>query len=174
LLERRDLHQPRSSEDLALHRFALGVARESAAGSVLELVVALEALLLPYDRDTRHSDLSYRFRVHGAYYLSTDPSKRLDTAVKMKNLYELRSQLVHGGKYPDAMKIQRAREDGLELARRAFAEPFTRASRHPRNSTRWFLGRNHSTKHLSLIAENRSRSVARIESHRVPPVSSPI
>ena len=120
-LDRYSLVEPRSPQDLALHRYLSGTARPTHADAVLDYAIALEALLLPYDRNARHSDLSYRFRVHGAYYLSTDPSGRKRTAEQLRELYDLRSRLVHGGKYPDAVTIERARTQACELLRRGLS-----------------------------------------------------
>ena len=68
-LRRFDLREPRNSQDLALHRFSLGCNRDNAVDGLLDLVIALESLLLPYDEDARHGDLSFRFRLHGALWI---------------------------------------------------------------------------------------------------------
>jgi hypothetical protein len=43
---------------------------------ILDLAIALESLLLPYDEDARRGDLAYRFRIHGGYFLSKTKSER--------------------------------------------------------------------------------------------------
>jgi hypothetical protein len=63
-----NLREPSSPRDLALHRFLSGAARQTNTDGLLDLAIALEALLLPYDSNARHADLSYRFRLHGACY----------------------------------------------------------------------------------------------------------
>jgi Apea-like HEPN len=122
--------QPRSPKDLALHRFFAGVARQSvtdfhlggadrnAADAVLDFTIALEALLLPYDEKARHGDLGYRFRMHGAHFLADERAQRAGLARKLGGIYEVRSRLVHGGKYPSLDEIQTTRGDARELARR--------------------------------------------------------
>lgn len=67
---------PSSERDLALHRFYSGAARTDAADAVLDFVIALESLLLPYDENARLGDLGYRFRMHGAHYLARKRSQR--------------------------------------------------------------------------------------------------
>jgi hypothetical protein len=130
LLAGYGITQPRSPKDLALHRFFAGVARSgardflpgeadrNAADAVLDFTIALEALLLPYDENARHGDLSYRFRMHGAHYLADDPAQRATLARKLSGIYEMRSRLVHGGKYPALGEIKTARDEARELARR--------------------------------------------------------
>ncbi len=122
--------QPRSSKDLALHRFFAGVARQgvsdflpggadrNATDAVLDFAIALEALLLPYDENARHGDLSYRFRMHGAHFLADEAGQRAALARKLSKIYEVRSRLVHGDKYPSSDEIKTARDDARELARR--------------------------------------------------------
>ena len=78
----------------------------------------VEALPLPYDEKARHGDLGYRFRMHGAHYLADDPAQRAALARKLRGIYEMRSRLVHGGKYPSLDEIQTTRSDARDLARR--------------------------------------------------------
>lgn len=118
ILTRFSMRQPRSPKDLALHRFAAGIARQNDADAVLDFVIALEALLLPYDPDARHGDLSYRFRVHGAMFIAEATDQRREVFRQLRNLYEMRSRLVHGGKYPNFAEITDARSTACELAAR--------------------------------------------------------
>ena len=98
--------------------FLPGGADRNAADAVLDFTIALEALLLPYDEKARYGDLGYRFRMHGAHYLADDPAQRTALARKLSGIYEMRSRLVHGGKYPSLDEIMTARDDARELARR--------------------------------------------------------
>lgn len=133
LLERYNLEQPQSPQDLALHRFVAGVARENATDAVLDFTIALEALLLPYDLNARRGDLGYRFRIHGAHYLAERPEHRHAIAKQLRDIYELRSRLVHGGGYPDQAQVTSTRETACGLAccgllravRRGFPKPET-------------------------------------------------
>jgi Apea-like HEPN len=104
-LARYSISDPRSERDLALHRFCSGTARANHVDGILDFVIALESLLLPYDEDARRGDLGYRFRMHGAYYLSRTRRERTAIARQLTDLYSLRSRLVHGGKYPSSAEI---------------------------------------------------------------------
>lgn len=63
--------------------------------------------------------MSYRFKVHGAHYLASTVEERQDVYKRMGNLYNLRSILVHGGKYPEAEKITAGKRDAETFARKA-------------------------------------------------------
>ncbi|MFM9570406.1 hypothetical protein ACKI1I_11640 [Streptomyces turgidiscabies] len=52
-LDRWNIDQPKSTHDLALHRFCSGVARTNDTDAVLDFTIALESLLLPYDANAR-------------------------------------------------------------------------------------------------------------------------
>lgn len=117
-LDGYNMAQPRSPRDLALHRFVAGMARQNDADAVLDFAIALEALLLPYDQSARRGDLGYRFRIHGAHYLADGPVERQEFAKQLSDIYELRSRLVHGRKYPDPAEIAAARDRACEFARR--------------------------------------------------------
>jgi hypothetical protein len=113
-----NLTQPGSPHDLALRRFATGTARPDAADALLDFTIALEALLLPYDAETRRGELSYRFRMHGAHYIADEAGQRREVLRKLTKIYGTRSGLVHGGSYPDAAAITAARDDARDLAAR--------------------------------------------------------
>jgi hypothetical protein len=144
--------QPRSPKDLALHRFFAGVARQgasdflpggadrNAADAVLDFTIALEALLLPYDENARHGDLGYRFRMHGAHFLADYPAQRAACARKLATIYEMRSRLVHGGKYPSLDEIKTARDDARDLARRGLLSAVLRGFPAAREFNQMILG----------------------------------
>jgi hypothetical protein len=99
---RRTSHSPGK---LALDRFATGVARKNPDDALVDFTVALEALLLPYDDETRHGELGYRFRIHGAHYLASDATERTNVASQLRDIYNFRSRIVHGGRYPEFSEL---------------------------------------------------------------------
>jgi hypothetical protein len=118
MLPKFHLLKPESANDLALHRFVLGVGRESGADSIVDFAIALESILLPYDEDARHSDLGYRFRLHGACYLADDLAERQALARQLTSLYDVRSRLVHGGRYPARAEVEETKNSARDLSRR--------------------------------------------------------
>jgi hypothetical protein len=117
-LERHHIREPTSAHELALHRFTTALARDSYADGALDFTIALEALLLPYDENARRGDLGYRFRVHGAHYLSERADERPETAKHLSRIYEMRGRLVHGAKYPDRVQIRAVHDLAYDFARR--------------------------------------------------------
>jgi Apea-like HEPN len=105
-----------SPKELAIDRFSSGAARQEMEDGLVDFTVSLEALLLPYDEETRRGELGYRFRIHGAHYLADKTSERADIAKRLGRLYGIRSALVHGGKYPDIVEVSES-----YLAARSFA-----------------------------------------------------
>jgi hypothetical protein len=135
-----NLDQPANPHDLALHRFLLGGTRESAVDALLDYVISLECILLPYDRDVKHGDLSYRFRLHGARYLGTSFGQRSAISKSLRDLYHIRSRLVHGDNYPEPTDIEDFSRVARDLAASALLK--ATASHFPRveEFNDWVLG----------------------------------
>jgi hypothetical protein len=118
LLSSYRLDAPERPSELSLHRFTLGCGRVDAADALLDYVIALEALLLPYDRETRFADLSYRFRMHGAHFISDTRHERRTLFRSLRHLYNMRSRIVHGDDYPDVAETITATTNARQLAAR--------------------------------------------------------
>jgi Apea-like HEPN len=112
------IDDPQRAAELALRRFNLGCGREDFADALVDFVVALEALLLPYDDQTRNTELSYRFRMHGAHFVAGLPAERSAIFDQLRHLYGIRSRLVHGGNHPTISEIRSAERDAFSLAAR--------------------------------------------------------
>lgn len=113
------LDAPERASELALHRFGLGHSRQEPGDGLLDFVIALEALLLPYDREVRFADLAYRFRLHGALFIADHRRERRAIWRTLNSLYDIRSRLVHGNGYPDSKEIASAAKEASSLAARA-------------------------------------------------------
>lgn len=78
---------------LALRRYSLSDLRPNIEDSMVDLLIAAEAIFLT-DSD---AELSYRLSHRAAHFLSpTDRSKQREIFTKMKKAYEVRSKIVHG------------------------------------------------------------------------------
>lgn len=78
-----------------------------------------EFILLPYDPATRHSDLGYRFRLHGAHYIGESAEEKTVIWKQLLNLYEIRSRLVHGSRYPSPSEIDASTHIARKLCQHA-------------------------------------------------------
>jgi hypothetical protein len=132
-LARYSISNPASVHELALSRFYTGVTRSSRADGILDFAIALEALLLPYDEDARRGDLSYRFRIHGGYFLSGIKNERGKVARQLTELYNLRSRLVHGAHYPAPADIDSGWATARHFAQRGLCRAI--ADRFPTAET---------------------------------------
>lgn len=119
--------QPTEAPDVALRRFALAEGRDSAVDALVDYVVALEGVLLPGLRD----ELRHRFGLNGAWWLGGDADERRELFDTLRDLYDLRSRLVHGGGgHAPLDEISAKRDDARVLAARALLKCLT--SRWPR------------------------------------------
>ena len=87
-------HEPKTPAEVSLRRFMQGIADVNPAEALIDFVICLESLLLP---GGNKGEVSYRFRINGAWYLSGSEYNRKTTYDKLKILYDLRSSIVHGG-----------------------------------------------------------------------------
>lgn len=108
-----DLADPRRPTEIAIKRFLMGCTRDDAADALVDFVVALEALLL---RGSSYTELRYRFRLHGAHFIASHPVERQGLFDQLKDVYDARSSLVHGGTPPRS--VGQAMDQARSLARR--------------------------------------------------------
>jgi hypothetical protein len=94
---------------IALSRVLRGCATPDTG--LLDFTIALEAALL----GGTNSELSYRFSLYGAVFLREERDAA-ETYKQMKNIYEIRSKLVHGSK-TDTDVRGKAQRDAAELAK---------------------------------------------------------
>lgn len=72
--------------------------RREREDALVDYVIGLEALL---GVEEERTELSYRFRIRGSVLLSKTRSARKGFINPLRELYDLRSRLVHGGKITD-------------------------------------------------------------------------
>jgi hypothetical protein len=107
------IDSPENAAELALRRFSLGCSRQDPADALVDFVIALEALLLP---GSSRSEMAFRFRMHGAHYMSTLPGERATIERQLNELYDVRSRLVHGGTPPTPENVNSAVQQARSLA----------------------------------------------------------
>jgi hypothetical protein len=91
------IDRPQARHETALHRFLLGAAEVNNADSLIDYVIALEAVLLP---DGSAGELGLRLALFGASYLGSSAEERKALDREFRDVYTMRSQLVHGAKHP--------------------------------------------------------------------------
>jgi hypothetical protein len=103
---------PESRQEQALHRFRLSCSRDSDADALLDLAIALEALLLP-----GRSGNSFRMAVNGANWAGTSVDDRRRIHDDLRKFSAIRNALVHGDVTVAGPKVHQARMDGHAIAR---------------------------------------------------------
>ena len=136
-LSHYDIAWPKTPQDLALHRFISGNARQNDVDAILDSMIGLEALLVP---GSNPGDISYRFSLHGAHYIGADLSSRALIRDQLRNIYRMRNNLVHGNKYPDQAAIATARGDAQDLLRRGLLRATNEGFPTPETFARMLLG----------------------------------
>jgi hypothetical protein len=102
--------QPKKPQHVALHRFLLGAADESRADAIIDFVIALEGFLLS---GIKGEELRLRFSLYGSRFLSFDTAERKTLFLALRDMYDLRSKLVHGNEMPTSVEL----ENGVKTAR---------------------------------------------------------
>jgi hypothetical protein len=123
-LKNYHIEDPDRPSELALRRFSLGCGREDLVDSLLDFVISLEALLLPYDETARRSDMTYRFRMHGAHFIANE-FERSTIYKQLGDLYDMRSRLVHGRGYPTRAEVDSATQNAQGFAARGLLKAMT-------------------------------------------------
>lgn len=75
---------------IAVERFNWCLLRQSKQDKIIDLAIALEALIPGRD------ELRFRFAMYNSLFAEPDPSKRLAAFKSLQTLYDARSVLVHG------------------------------------------------------------------------------
>lgn len=106
---------PEPPMPLYLRRFAKGCSGTDHEDRILDLMIALEALVLRMDAPT---ELSHRFSMRVAWLLGKTVQARKDVQKQAKDLYELRSKIAHGNPPKLTLPELKARADQLEALAR--------------------------------------------------------
>ena len=87
--------------DVAVRRFSYALERDRPDDTLIDLVIAAESLFLGDAGDPQErGELRFRFSLRAAFFLAPDIETRKRFFQFMRNAYDARSALVHGGE-PD-------------------------------------------------------------------------
>lgn len=113
------LNNTNNSLNIAIRRLNLAYLRESDEDAIIDLVIAIEALVT----DNDHGEITYKVSTRTAFILSTLPDYPYtiaETQNAIKKLYAFRSKVVHGVSKIDKSRIIKIREniekDSVSLA----------------------------------------------------------
>jgi hypothetical protein len=80
---------------IALRRLSFGIERTNLEDKLIDYMIGLESLFLPGD----HIELSFKLAMRIAFILYTDPNQRKTEYDFIRQMYEIRSDIVHGEQY---------------------------------------------------------------------------
>jgi hypothetical protein len=86
---------PRKAHEIALSRFLSAHGNRTPTDALIDLVVALEAVLLPREAE---GELSFRLALFGSFACGVDRAERSDLYRLFKHVYDTRSKIVHGSR----------------------------------------------------------------------------
>jgi hypothetical protein len=117
----------RGSLGVALRRFNSANERLKDEDRLLDLIIAMEALLL---RGDEQNELGFRFALRGTALIS-DKKIRKEIFSNLKSAYDLRSRIVHGEREHSINKLlKRLREkNGLDMSLSTFTQSIENIAR---------------------------------------------
>jgi hypothetical protein len=106
----------RSFLDVAIRRFGYAHERQQAEDRTIDLMISAEALFLSdYNKDKYFGEIRYRLSLRAALFLSNEPESRRTVFRWMRDAYDLRSKLAHGGDLSGAKLPKRPDETILDI-----------------------------------------------------------
>jgi hypothetical protein len=122
------LNDDKSPLKVAIHRYNMAMERKNAKDRLVDLAIAAESLFLG-EKDKEI--LTYRMSMRAARLLEP-PEKRQEMFEWMKEMYDLRSAIVHGDRKPSKSKVKKIAEDEVLLSKEVY-----KFAEFVRNSIRW-------------------------------------
>lgn len=88
----------RSFLDVAIRRFGYAHERRRAEDRIIDLMISAEALFFSdYNKDNYIGEIRYRLSLRAALFLASEPDSQRTIFRWMRDAYDLRSKLAHGG-----------------------------------------------------------------------------
>ena len=88
---------------IPISRWIKSHTRQPQVDKMIDLGIAFESLYLSGIQTT--TELSFRFRLHASWHLGKNKEDRKSLLTEFKEIYNLRSKAVHGGKLKDFITI---------------------------------------------------------------------
>lgn len=84
--------------DVAIRRFGYAHERQRAEDRIIDLMISAESLFFSdYNKDNYIGEIRYRLSLRAALFLASDPESQRTVFRWMRDAYDLRSKLAHGG-----------------------------------------------------------------------------
>lgn len=97
--------------------------------------IALESIVLV---DNENAELSYRLRIRIAHLITSNPKDRKEVVNTVKELYNLRSKIVHDGKYEiTKLELDSMKYISIRCIQRLCVDPLFQNVTSPENFSDW-------------------------------------
>lgn len=123
------LNDDKTPLKVAIHRYNMAIERNNPKDRLVDLAIAAESLFLGKDEK---EILTYRMSMRAARLLAP-PETRQETFDWIKEIYDLRSAIVHGDRKPSKGKVKNIAENEVLLREEVY-----KFAEFVRNSIRWF------------------------------------
>jgi hypothetical protein len=95
--------------DVAIRRFGYAHERQRAEDRIIDLMISAEALFFSdYNKDNYIGEIRYRLSMRAALFLASEPNSQRTVFRWMRDAYDLRSKLAHGGDVSSAKLPKRS------------------------------------------------------------------
>jgi hypothetical protein len=135
LLRKSNLNKFEQALITAIQWAGRAVVSNRREEAFLLYAIALESIILV---DNPNTELSYRLRIRIAHLIARKPEKRSEVANTVKELYNLRSKLVHDGKYEITdVEIQLMKSISINCIKRLCIDPLFQKISSPDMFSKW-------------------------------------
>ena len=95
--------------DRSIRRFSNAIENRSTEERIVDFVISLESLY-----SSNEQELAYKFSIRVAAILGSNSREKINLQRMMHKIYDMRIRIVHGGKIPKQIKLERK---SLEMVR---------------------------------------------------------
>jgi len=139
LLTKNNLNKFQQSLLTAIQWAGRAVVANRREEAFLLYAIALESIILV---DSPNSELSYRLRLRISHLITSNLKNRNEVANTVKELYNLRSKIVHDGKYEiSSLELDTIKYISISCIKRLCVDPLFRNMASPKDFADWLEDR---------------------------------
>ena len=135
LLKKNNLNKFEQALITAIQWIGRAVISNRREDAFLFYAIALESIVLV---DNENAELSYRLRIRIAHLVTSNPKNRKEVVNTVRELYNLRSKLVHDGKYEITdLELNSMKSISIRCIQRLCIDPIFQNITSPEDFSDW-------------------------------------